>query len=741
MPKLSPGNAVKLDTEPMNRQQRRTAARRGQIMAGSPARGTMVPAVQPGVAKLLQAGLAQQQAGRLAEAEVFYRRVLSIVPNHADALHLLGIIASRGGHFDRALNLIGEAIQQDRHNSTYYANHALALQNMNRLEEAVASYDRAIVLEPNLAEAYYNRGNALRDLRRLEEAVASYERASALKPELAQVHSNRASVLRDLGRLEEAVKSYDQASARNPNLAEVHYNLGNALRDLGRPGEAVASYDRAIALEQDVAEAYCNRGAALIDLDRLDEGLESCHRALAARPDYADALINRGLALQRLERLHESLASYDRALATVPDNAAALFNRGRALQQLDRFDEALESYDLALAVRPDHSETLNNRGLVLGELARFDEALECYERALAIRPNFAEAASNRGLALQELGRFEEALQSYDQALAINPHYEECRFNRGLLHLLTGRFAEGWQGYESRRKMARWAFGSLPGREWNTGYPEGKRLLLYAEQGLGDTIQFSRFACAVAAKGAEVFLQVQPALAGLLKGLRGVTVIRYGEPPPQYDAHLPLMSVPRILNVTPETIPTGVPYLFAEPARVEAWAARLPIGKFRVGIAWQGKLDRQLDQGRSIPLRAFAPLCRIPGISLISLQKHQGLDQVARLPAGMAVETLGEEFDSGPDAFLDTAAVMMSLDLVISRDGVIVHLAGALGRPAWIALRRVPEWRWMMDREDSSWYPMARLFRQRRAGDWDEVFERIATEVARLVLEKKNRVEN
>jgi hypothetical protein len=430
------------------------------------------------------------------------------------------------------------------------------------------------------------------------------------------------------------------------------------------------------------------------------------------------------------------LVSYERALAAAPDHADALHNRGRALQRLDRFDEALESYDRGLAVRPDHAETLNDRALVLVELARPDEALICFEQALSLKPDLSEAVSNRGVAFQEAGRFEEALQSYDQALAVTPDFALCRFNRGALLLLTGRFAEGWEGYEWRRKLDNWTPRSLSAPEWSNGDPEGKRLFFYAEQGLGDTIQFSRFACAVAARGEEVVLEVPPALVRLLNGLKHVKVIGSGDPPPQYDAHLPLMSVPRALNVTSETIPAGVPYLFAEPARVDAWAERLPTSAFRVGIAWQGKPVRKVDKGRSIPLRAFAPMCRVPSVRLISLQKHDGLDQLANLPPGMIVETLGEEFDAGPDAFLDCAAVMMSLDLIISSDTAIVHLAGALGRPLWVVLKDIPEWRWMMDREDSAWYPTACLFRQRRPGDWDEVFERVAAELAEAVARKK-----
>jgi hypothetical protein len=298
-----------------------------------------------------------------------------------------------------------------------------------------------------------------------------------------------------------------------------------------------------------------------------------------------------------------------------------------------------------------------------------------------------------------------------------------------LLLQIGRFAEGWQGYEWRRKIDSETARPQSGPDWTEGDTSAKRLLFYSEQGLGDTIQFSRFACSVAAMGAEVLLEVQPSLEGLLGSLKGVKVIPKGATLPEHDAELPLMSLPHVLGANPETMPRNLPYLFAEPARVEAWAKRLPAGQFRVGIVWQGKSTGDVDIGRSIPLRFFAPLCRIPGLTLISLQKYDGVRQLAHLPPGMRVETLGEEFDAGSNAFVDCAAVMMNLDLVICSDTAAAHLAGALGRPVWIVLKHVPDWRWMMDREDTPWYPTARLFRQARRDDWGEVFERIARELA------------
>jgi tetratricopeptide (TPR) repeat protein len=725
-------------------------------------------AVDPSVDELLQAGVTHHRAGRLAEAEMHYRRVLATAPDRADALHLLGVVAYQVGFHAIAIELIAQAIQLNGNNSLYYSNRGLALQGLKRLDEALASYDRGLALAPGNAEIFNNRGLALAELKRFAEALESYERGLAIKPDYAEALNNRGNALRVLGRFTEALESYERALALRPSLAEAYYNRGDALRDLGRPLEAVASYDRALALKADYPEALINRGLALHQLGRFGEALASYERALAlrpehpailincglalhqlnrfaeavasydrvlaGRPDYAEALINRGLALHQLERFAEAVASYERALALRPDRTEALVNRGLALHQLERLDEALESYDRALALCPDDPEALNDRGLTLHDLGRFAEAVASYDRALASRPDFADTLNNRGLALQNLKRFEETVQSFDRALAIDPEYRQCQLNRAHILLRLGNFDEGWQKYEWRRKTINWTGRPPPGSEWDKGDPVGKRLLFYSEQGLGDTIQFCRLACSVAARGAEVLLQVPPPLRALLSSLQGVKVIRQGEPLPEYDAHFPLMSLPSVLGSA--SMAECVPYLFAEPARIETWAKRLPVGRFRVGIVWQGKAIPMIDKDRSIPLRSFASLCRLPGLTLISLQKGDGVEQLADLPPGMSVETLGVDFDAGPDAFLDSAAVTMNLDLVISCDTASAHLAGALGCPLWLVLNYMPEWRWMMDREDTPWYPTARLFRQTCRGDWNEVFERIAAELAHTPAAKE-----
>ena len=518
--------------------------------------------------------------------------------------------------------------------------------------------------------------------------------------------------------------------AADPASFGAHHLLALIAAASGRHEDALAQFDAALAVQPDNLLALANRGGSLVALGRFAEALASYDRALLAAPLFPDALASRGAALTALGRPDEALASCDKALALSPGHPVALANRAKTLHDLQRFGEALAAHDMALAVRPDDPQLWCNRGASLHSLDRHEEALADYAEALARRPHYPEALSNRGAALRALGRFDEALASCDAALARRPDYPACRANRARLLLQTGSFADGWREYEWRRSEPGWPARANAAPEWRGDDLLGRRVLLYAEQGLGDTIQFARFAASLAEQGAEAIVEVQPALRGLLQTLRGARqVTALGERPTDADYSLPLMSVPFVLGLDETRIPAAVPYLDAEPARVAAWARHLPAAPFRVGIAWQGNPTAEIDRGRSIPLAAFAPLCGVRGARLVSLQKRDGIEQLAALPPGMAVTTLGDDFDAGPDAFLDTAAVMMHLDLVVTSDSAVAHLAGALGRPVWIVLKAVPDWRWLLGRSDTPWYPTARLFRQRRPGDWADVFARVARELA------------
>jgi tetratricopeptide (TPR) repeat protein len=525
-------------------------------------------------------------------------------------------------------------------------------------------------------------------------------------------------------RVEEAARLLGRAVAADPDQATAHNNYGNVLKELKRFDGALDCYQRALKIDPGFAEAHNNLGNVLKELKRFDGALDCYQRALRIRPDYVEALYNRGITLKELTRLDEALASYDEALALRPHFAEGLNNRGIALQELRRPGEALASYDQALALRPDYTEALTNRASALQELDRLEEALTSCDRALAVSPNYAEAHSNRGTTLHKLRRPEEALAAYDKSLAVRPGYAEALYNRGLASLLLGDFSAGWSALESRwdRTEAAQRRLSVPFPLWRGASLSGKKIIVYEEQGLGDVIQFSRYLKLLAARGARVTFVVRPGLLGLLRSLDPVVRLVVACPAGEsFDYQSALLSLPLGFGTRLESIPAETPYLRAEPERVRKWKERLGERGFKVGIAWQGNKAAKIDHGRSFALAEFLGVAQLPNVRLISLQKHDGVEQLDTLPQGMRVETLGLDYDSDEDAFLDAAAVMESLDLVVSSDTSIAHLAGALGRPVWVALKHVPDWRWLLDRADSPWYPTVRLFRQRTRGDWRGVF--------------------
>jgi len=691
------------------------------------------------VEETLRAAIARHRQGALDEAEGAYKAVLSRRPEHPDALHLLGVVAFQRGRYEEAVQWIDRAIALNPKHAGYHSNRGNALRRSQRFVEALASHERAIDLDPRSADVHHNRGLVLNDLGRFEEALASFARAIALEPRHALAHANRGNSLKELRRFDEALASYDQAIALDPASAESHYNRGNALRGLERFEEAVADYDRAIALRPSFAEAHYNRAVSLGDLDRPEEAVAGYDRVIELKPLYAEAHYNRGAALQRLDRPEEALASFERTLAVKPEYAEAHSNLGNVLKGMGRLDEAMARYDRAIAIKPAFADAHYNRGVVLGELQRLDEALAAYDRAIGISPELAVAHNNRGETLKALMRLDEALESYDRAAALRPGYGDALCNRSLVMLMQGRYREGWPMYEWRWKRRS---SPLPARHfvqplW-TGAQDvaGKTVLLHAEQGLGDTIHFVRYAKLVQRAGARVILEVPKALMPLMRSAAGVDqLLPIGGRPPSFDLHCPLLSLPQAFGTDLSSVPAEVPYLGVSEERKDRWRRHIGGEGFRIAIGWQGNPAGKVDIGRSFPVRLFDGISKVPGVRLISLQKNAGVEQLGDLPAGMAVETLPDDFDAGDGAFLDSAAVMGCVDLVITSDTALTHLAGALGVRTWLPLKHVPDWRWLLDRSDSPWYPHHRLFRQRRRDDWSVVFREMESALRELIASR------
>ncbi len=584
-----------------------------------------------------------------------------------------------------------------------YPSQAAARDATSRMKAALALHQRG---QLDLAEAVY---------REILQQQPRHFDALQLLATIAAQRNQSAS----------AVELFDQALAINPEHAASHNNRGIALRNLGRLDEALLSYDKAICLKPDYVDALNNRGIALRELKHSEAALASYDQALKIRPGHAEVLFNRGEVLLELDRADHALSSFGAALKVKPSYAQALNGCGKALQDLGRLEEALGNFERALAIRPAYADALINSGTVLEDLQRAEQALQYYEQALLIEPANAQALANRGNALQGLMRLEEAQQSHALALALEPHNATVHWNASLCKLLAGNFSAGWAEYEWRWKMEP---QPEPHREF--GVPlwlgrqdlRGKAILLHAEQGLGDTLQFCRYARGLAQSGASVILEVQPALTGLLQQLGLACVLAQGENLLPLDFHCPLLSLPLALGADLDNIPNQ-PYLWADPKKVRMWADRLGARRrTRVGLAWSGGAAHAQDRRRSIALEKFKAVLQ-PRVDYFCLQNEvRPLDQ-AELAAQTEIRYFGEELQD----FNDTAALVECMDCVITVDTSVAHLAGAMGKKVWILLPFSPDWRWLRERNDSPWYRSARLFRQPAIGDWDSVLRAVGAQ--------------
>ena len=614
---------------------------------------------------------------------------------------------------------------------------SLALQESNAFE-ALSWYQRALELRPNEPSAYANLGQVFSQLGNHASALMCFEVLSDFRPLDPETHSCRGDALLALGRHPEAAEAYDLALFISPELSRAQVNRALTWHLQGDFERARAAYEQALVQRPDWPLALSNLGNLHRDLGEFDRAVACYERALHASPNYGDAFFNLGVVMQELKAHDSAVHCYTRALACGVEGQTwrVLCNRGMVYGALRQFQRALADFDAAIAAGPQRSEVHLNRGNALRALWRLEESRDSYHSALVLSPDHAQAHSNLGQVLRELGLFEQGLSHQHKAHQLAPESAEVEFNLALALLQQGQMSEGWPHYEARRRRAESAahFVSNGSKRW-TGQENiaGKSILVQAEQGLGDTLQFARYVPKVAARGAAVVFDVPAALQGVLGGLAGVKHwhAKGKGPLPETDFHCDLLSLPGVFETRLEKAVASPPYLTADPKRVALWRDRLGQKGFKIGIAWQGSVG-PLDRGRSFSVAQFEGLSRIQGVRLISLQKNTGVEQLATLPEGMEVEDLGPDFDVGTDAFVDSAAVMMSLDLVITSDTALAHLAGALDRPTWVALSHVPDWRWLLDRSDSPWYPKHRLFRQTRWNDWDTVFEEMAQALREII---------
>ena len=681
---------------------------------------------------LAQLGGHEQGAGLLAAS-------LEIKPDRPPVLLNLARALLALQRPEDALRCCERALALDASSAAAHRLRGSTLTSLGRHAEALANLGQAVRLAPSDAGALTDLGVALAAGDRAHDAVTCFERAVAIDPHQAAPHHNLALLLARTGDQARALESLDRALALEPGNPALHINRGTTLKALDRLPEASQSYSLALAIEPGNGTALRNRAVVNLLLQKYPDALEDYNRALALDGERPQDVIGRGATLLALGRNTEALVLLERAAALLPGERDAHVQLGVALLRLERHAEAIASFDRALAIKRDSPEVLNNRGVALAALGRVEEALQNFIESAAQAGGVADTHTNVGVAFKSLGKFREATWAFERALGLKWNDAAASFELGFLHLTLGDYSKGWSLYEARFRVPAL---NIPDRDfraprWDGRTSlEGRTLLVHAEQGLGDTIQFARYLPLLTARGATVIFEVMPQLTALMASLpAAVRLVPRGAALPPVACHCPLLSLPLAFDTQLSSIPAAVPYLSSEPARVAHWSDRLPARRgLRIGIAWQGSMnvERLLwARGRSMPLAALAPLAAIEDVSLVSLQKGPGAEQLHQVPFRDRITDLGPEFDSTSDAFLDAAAVMKNLDLVITSDSAIAHLAGALGQPVWVTLSATADWRWLLERTDSPWYPTMRLFRQALRNDgWDGVVADLVAAVER-----------
>ncbi len=610
-----------------------------------------------------------------------------------------GIERHRSGDIQQARAIYRQLLATNPQSAEVYNLLGAASIDAGQFDQAGEYLATALRINPQLAAAHDNLGLCLLAQQKPEDAAASFGRAVALDPRNAQTHCNLANALWHTGASSAAIEAWRQATNIAPEFARAHFELAGALAHAGQTAAAIAAYQEVLRLRPDVPEAAMNLARLYGESQAFAEAVRWWQRTVELRPTWAEA--------------HHRLG-------------CALLRNGQPA-------EAVASLRAAVTLEPRLADAHNNLGVALTEAGQVAAAIEHYQRAVALSATNREAFYNLANAHLSQGDVPAALEHYDRAITLWPDYVEARHNRAAIWLLEGRLTEGFRDYELRLRSRDYPAARWPWPLWQGEPLAGRTLVLCPEQGIGDTLQFIRYAPLLKRQGARVVVLCSAAQQAILSRTPGVDALAAVESPlPMADFYVPVMSLPERLGTTLETIPAEVPYVFADPEYVELWRQRLSEWDgFKVGIVWQGNPRRPGDRLRSIPLTHYRPLASVGGVRLVSLQKGPGAEQLVDVAKSWPVVDLGEGVD-GAGAFVDTAAIMQNLDLVITSDTAPAHLAGALGVATWTALQRVPDWRFLLDREDSPWYPTMRLFRQKIAGDWDGVFEQIAHELERLV---------
>jgi tetratricopeptide (TPR) repeat protein len=538
----------------------------------------------------------------------------------------------------------------------------------------------------------YEAGNAL-------QAESLCREVLKIQPENAGALFLSGLICQESNEFEQAIKFYQKALQSDPALVSAYYNLGSIFQEKGQPDEAVTYYQKALELDTTLADVW-------------------------------NAM---GIIFQEKGLLAEAIKHYKKAVELNPDLADAYYNLGKAFWEEGQCDGAMTYYQKALQLNPNSAETYNNLGFCLQAKGHPEKALVYFQRAIGLNPHFAEAYYNLALYYHDRNLPDEAVEYYRKAVENKPDFVNAHWNMACALLLAGKFEQGWKEYEWRWKLKDHRGRTFPSSAlWDGSDISGRTVLLHAEQGFGDAIQFIRYAPLVAERGARVIVQCPEEVVSLFRTVKGVAqVFSERVQLPEFDLQCPLLSLPRVFGTTPGTIPVNIPYIAADALSVEEWKQRLQHdgSTLKAGLVWTGRSNVKRERDRSCSLELFSPLSRINGITFYSLQKGRGAEQVKTPPLTMHLVDYTEEIKD----FADTAALIANLDLVISVDTAAAHLAGALGKPVWTLLPFVPDWRWMLKREDNPWYPTMRLFRQPAPGSWEAVIRNIERDLENLLL--------
>jgi len=555
------------------------------------------------------------------------------------------------------------------------------------------------------------------------------------------VRFKKALELYQAGQLREAEKICKDIYCTDPENSPALHLLGMVAYRLGLYDVAANLMGAAVQIRPDIAFYHENLGNVFLSQDRVDESILCYRNALRLDPNFVQTYYHLSVALTKKDLLDEAMQSLVIALKLRPGYTDALYQAGFIFGEQNKPDEAIVCFEKLLKIEPARTEALFALGAALGSsIDREDEAIDCYRKVLQIEPDHVYALNNLGLLLKEQGAIERATDMYRKAIEISPDLAGPHWNLSHVLLLAGDFEAGWKEFEWRLRKADWRMANLRPCKvplWRGESFAGKTLFIHDEQGLGDTIQFVRYLPMVKALGGDIIFETQEPLIGLFKDFQGIDRLipksADGVLPTDMDFYVPLLSLPAIFNTTPDTIPDTVPYFHADVDKTRYWGERLAGDGFRVGIVWAGGPKLLNDRNRSCPLRLFESIANISGVRLVGIQKGKAAEQVRDLPAGMGVTNYGPELED----FTDTMGLIENLDLIVSVDTAVAHLAGAMGKPVWLILPFSPDWRWFLNRSDSPWYPSMRIYRQKNKGDWAPVFEGIKKDLNKAVAERED----